>query len=59
MMKLKTTKKLDKKDKEKNRDLKILCNDELELRIKLKEKKNFNQGAKDINLKSKEGLKMK
>lgn len=41
MMKLKTTKKLDKKDKEKNRDLKILCNDELELRIKLKEKKKL------------------
>jgi len=39
MMKLKTTKKLDKKAKEKNRNLKILCNDELELRIKLKEKK--------------------
>jgi hypothetical protein len=49
---------LTKKTRKKT-DLKILCNDELELRIKLKEKKNFNQGAKDINLKSKEGLKMK
>jgi len=45
-MKLKTTKKLDKKAKEKNRNLKILCNDELELRIKLKEKKTLTKEPK-------------